>query len=80
MYDVSVQTEGKTIDWKIRDQALKISEKLTTRQGGGWGFPTNTPMSFFFSNSADAVETSKKSENKESEKGICFVFPPPATR
>lgn len=27
--------ESKTIDWKIRDQALKISETSTTRQGEG---------------------------------------------
>lgn len=62
----------KTIDWKIRDQALKISEKSTTWQGGRWGFLMNTPMCvffFFFSNSADAVETSKKSESEEREKG-----------
>lgn len=74
-----VMSACKTKVWKIRGRALEISEETTTKRGGEVGVsprhhpPTHPiPPPSLHPNSADAVETSKRPENKE---GSVFFFP-----
>lgn len=63
--------EGKAIGWKIRGQALKTWREVNnaTRGEGGVFRQTLPEFSPPPPDFADAMETSKKSENKEREKG-----------
>lgn len=67
--------EGKAIGWKIRGQALKTWREVNNVTRGEGGVFRNTHRVFFPPGFADAMETSKKSENKEREKGsVLFSF------